>query len=117
MRTCGKLGAILAMLLGSIAAAADISGRWRAEFNTPDGEQRVNTFVFKVDGDKVTGTVAGAQDEAPIQDGKIQGDEISFNAERFFGKVAYKGKVRGDEIQFTASLEGNSFEMTAKRVK
>jgi len=115
MSSYGKLSVV--MLLACIAAAADISGKWRAEFNTPDGEKRVNTFVFKVDGDKLTGTVAGTQDEAPIQDGKIQGDEVSFTADRFFGKVTYKGKVQGDEIRLTASLEGNSFEMTAKRVK
>ncbi len=97
------------------ATGADISGKWRAEFTSPDGQQRVNTFVFKVEGEKLTGTVAGSQDEAPILNGKIQGDEISFTADRFFGRLTYKGKVSGDQIKFTVSFDGNSFEMTAKR--
>jgi hypothetical protein len=58
------------MLLCVAAAAADISGKWKAEFNTPDGTQRVNTFTFKVDAGKLTGTVAGAQDETRFRTAK-----------------------------------------------
>jgi len=46
----------LSVLLISVAAAADVSGQWKAEFNTPDGTARVNTFNFKVEGGKLTGT-------------------------------------------------------------
>ena len=60
------------MLLGLLCAAvaADISGKWKAEFSTPDGTQRVNTFNFKVDGGKLSGTVAGTQDETPSRTGR-----------------------------------------------
>ena len=44
----------IACILALVAFAADVSGKWRAEFTTPDGTQRVNTFTFKVDGDKLT---------------------------------------------------------------
>ena len=54
-----------AALLLPIAAAADISGKWKAEFTSPDGTPRTNTFTFKVEGTKLTGTVAGSQDETP----------------------------------------------------
>lgn len=105
-----------ATLLLSSAAAADISGKWKAEFTTPDGTQRSNTFTFKTDGAKLTGTVAGSQDETPIQNGAVSGDEISFTAERPFGKFTYKGKVTGNEIKFKVEFNERSFEMTAKRV-
>jgi len=110
------LSAILAILLSIAAVAADISGRWKAEFSTPDGTQRVNTFSFKVDGGKLTGTVAGTQDETPIQNAKITGDEISFTAERPFGTFTYSGKVSGNEIKFKVTFNDQSFEMTAKRL-
>jgi len=110
------LSAILAILLSIAAVAADISGRWKAEFSTPDGTQRVNTFSFKVDGGKLTGTVAGTQDETPIQNAKINGDEISFTAERPFGMFTYSGKVSGNEIKFKVTFNDQSFEMTAKRL-
>ena len=112
---------LLALVIGCVlalaAAAADVTGKWRAEFTTPDGTQRVNTFTFKVDGGKVTGTVAGAQDETPIKDGKVSGDTLSFTADRPFGTFTYTGKISGDEIKFAVQFNDNNFEMTAKRVK
>jgi len=48
---------ILVLLLSVLAA--DVSGKWKAEFTTPDGTQRANTVAFKVDAEKLTGTVAG----------------------------------------------------------
>jgi hypothetical protein len=54
-------------VLSVAAMAADVSG-------TPDGTARLNTFTFKVEGGKLTGTVAGTQDETPIQNGKIDGE-------------------------------------------
>jgi hypothetical protein len=78
----------------SLAAAADVSGKWKAEFTTPDGTARVSTFTFKVDGGNLSGTVAGGQDETPIKNGKISGNEIHL-------KVAFNDQ---------------NFEMTAKRV-
>ena len=107
----------LTCLLAIMALAADVSGKWKAEFTTPDGTQRVNTFTFKVDGDKLTGTVAGSQDETPLKDGKVSGDTISFAADRPWGTFVYKGKISGDEIRFAVRAGDNDIEMTAKRLK
>jgi hypothetical protein len=112
----------LAVLLAVAALAADVSGKWKASFTAPDGQTRESVFTFKVDGDKLTGTVAGARGEAPIADGKVKGDAIAFSVTRTFGeqqmKMLYKGKISGDEIKFTVEIEGGdrTFEMTAKRV-
>lgn len=103
--------AAAALLLPFGASAADIGGKWKAEFTTPDGTERTNTFTFKIDGAKLTGTLAGSQDETPIQNGTV-----SFTAERPFGKFTYKGKVSGDEIKFKVEFGGQSFDITAKRV-
>jgi hypothetical protein len=114
-RALPRLAAI-GVLLVLVAAAADVSGKWKAEFTTPDGTQRVNTFTFKVEGGKLTGTVQGSQDDTPIQNGKVDGDEISFTAERPFGAFSYKGKLGGNEIKLKVEFNGQNFEMTAKRV-
>jgi hypothetical protein len=116
MRKRAILWSTVILLAVAAAAAADVSGTWKAEFTSPDGAQRVNTFTFKVDGGELTGTVAGSQDETPIQNGKVSGDEISFSAERPFGKFTYTGKVSGDEIQFKVDFDGSNFNMKAKRV-
>src|SRR6202790_4852820 len=106
------IGASLSLL----AAAADVNGKWKAEFTTPDGTQRVNTFTFKADGVNLTGSVAGTQDETPIKNGKINGDEISFTADRPFGTFTYNGRISGSEIKFKVTFNDQSFDITAKRV-
>ena len=108
----------MSMLLAvTIALAADVNGKWKADFETPDGQKATNTFTFKVDGDTVTGTVAGSQDDTPIKNGKLSGDTISFTADRPFGSFTYKGKITGEEINFAVAFNGNNFDMTAKRMK
>jgi hypothetical protein len=117
MRTSGFwLLAALALAAAVTAPAADISGKWKAEFTTPDGTPRTNTFTFKVDGGTLTGTVAGSQDETPIKNGKINGDEISFTADRPFGTFNYTGKVSGNEIRLKVEFNDNKFDVVAKRM-
>jgi hypothetical protein len=105
---------------------ADVNGKWTAQVPGRDGQPQETTFTFKVEGDKLTGTVSGRQGDTPIADGKITGDEISFTVTRERQgatiKQLYKGKVTGDEIKFTRSVEGGQgnrppAEFTAKRVK
>jgi hypothetical protein len=108
---------ILSMLLLTVVAlAADATGKWKAEFTSPDGTPRVNTFTLKVDGGKVTGTVQGSQDETPISNGKISGDDISFSAERPFGLFTYTGKVGANELKLKVVFGDQNYEITAKRV-
>lgn len=108
------------LILAAAAVAADVAGKWKAEFQTPDGQTRSSLFTFKVEGDKLTGTVSSPRGEAPIQEGKISGDEISFVVVREFGgnevRINYKGKVVGNELKLTVDFGERSFEMTAKRV-
>jgi hypothetical protein len=109
---------------GTVAAqAVDLNGKWTAQVPGRDGQTRETTFNFKVEADKVTGTISGPRGETPISDGKVQADEISFNVVMSFQgnemKLVYKGKVAGDEIKFTRTREGadRSQEFTAKRAK
>ena len=111
--------AALAALAVLCVQAADVSGKWKAEFNTPDGQKRESTFTFKVDGGKLTGTIASQQGEAQISDGKVSGDDISFTVVRNFNgddvKLQYKGKVSGNDMKLTVEFGDRSFEMSAKR--
>ena len=104
------------------ASAADISGNWKGTAETPNGTVE-RTFVFKVDGHKLTGeTNSDRFGKSMIEDGKVDGDDVSFsltvNVQGTEGKVVYKGKVDGDTIKFTVELQalGQTLEMTAKRV-
>ncbi len=118
---------LLLVGLGALSAwAADVTGKWVAEVPGRQGQTMQMTFTFKVEGDKLTGTISTPRGESPIQDGKIQGDEISFTQVVEFGgnqmKFLYKGKVSGDEIKFTRQREGGegpgpqTREFVAKRM-
>ena len=108
----------------SVVFAADVNGKWVAQVPGRQGQTQETTFTFKVEGAKLTGTVSGMAGEQPISDGKIAGDDISFNVVANFQgnevKLVYKGKVAGDEIKMTRTREGSDrppSEFVAKRVK
>jgi hypothetical protein len=121
------LSICLVMMAFAVVWAADVSGKWTAQVpGGRDGQLQETTFTFKVEGDKLTGTVSGRQGDTPIADGKISGDDISFTVTRERQgntiKQVYKGKVAGDEIKFTRSTEGGQgnrppAEFTAKKAK
>jgi len=102
--------ATLACLLVTSAFAADVDGKWTASMPGQGGNAMEVTFTFKADGSKLTGTMSNPRGEREIQDGKIDGDTISFNQTFERGgnsmKIVYKGKVSGDTIEFTRSFEG-----------
>lgn len=104
------------------ALAADISGNWKATAEGPNGSME-RTFVFKVDGSTLTGeTTSSMLGKSTINDGKVDGDNVSFwITVKYEGnemKVNYKGKVTGNEIKFTAEIgdSGQSIEWLAKKV-
>ncbi len=114
------------ILIGStLMYAADISGKWTAEFDTQVGLQKY-VFEFKVDGTKLTGKaiadIAGSKSESSIQDGTVKGDEVSFvEMQDYQGqqvRIVYKGKVSGDEIKFSRNVADMvDEEFVAKRAK
>ena len=122
MRKRQVLYVVATLVLAVMSAwAADLSGKWTAQVPGRGGQSRETTFTFKVDGEKLTGTISGGQNETPIADGKISGDEISFTVtfERQGNtiKMTYKGKITGNEIKFTRTREGSdqAQEFTAKK--
>lgn len=111
---------LLAFVSALTALAADVAGNWKATAEGPNGAMQ-RTFAFKVDGEKLTGeTISSFAGKSEIRDGKIKGDDLSFQITvKIQGNemdVAYKGKVVGkDEIKFTAGAGGNTIEWLAKR--
>ena len=115
MKTLIMLFVLFAMTL----SAADVTGKWKATMETPHGKI-TRTFTFKQDGAIVTGqTVSDKFGKAKIENGKIEGDVLSFNVTVIFEvgslKVSFTGKVQGDEIKMTAAASGDTLEFTAKK--
>jgi hypothetical protein len=117
-----KLFATIALLgvfaLGALAA--DVAGTYTAETQGRNGPQKM-TIVLAVDGSKVTGTMSGrGPDPMKIEDGKIDGDTITFATTMKMGdndmKMTYTGKVKGDgSIEFTREGGRGPSTFTAKK--
>ena len=114
---------LLTLFIGSMAAlAADVSGNWKATADGPNGALE-RTFALKVDGAKLTGeTVSAFTGKSTIEDGKIDGDNVTFTIKAKIQDndviLSYKGKVISkDEIKFTSQIgdTGQSIEWLAKR--
>ena len=73
------LTAFLFLFIASSAIAAGIDGNWIAKMSGPNGDEMEITFVFKVDGEKLTGSVKSPNGDVPISNGKIDGKRFSFD--------------------------------------
>jgi hypothetical protein len=104
--------------------AADIDGKWKAEFDSQIGKQ---TYVFeiKADGEKFTGKISrdaqGQKSEFDLKEGKIVKDEVSFvellKVQDQELRVEYKGKIVGDELKLHRKVgEIAEYDIVAKRV-
>ena len=102
------------------AAANDFNGTWKAVFTGPMGERpkmvSEMVFNFKVDGSKVTGMahMAAWPGDAPVTDGKIDGDRITFTV---IGKSPWTASYNGvttsgyPKLVFDGSLKGGEIDL------
>ena len=94
------------------------------------GPDRTNTLVLKLDGDKLTGTVAspgrgGQATTTEISDGKITGADISFCVVRTFNDNTITNKFSGTladgtikgKMEFDRNGETQSRDWEAKLQK
>jgi len=115
MKTLIMLFALFAMTL----SAADVTGKWKATLETPQGKI-TRTFTFKQDGTKVTGQTSSDKfGKSKVENGTIEGDVLSFNVTVIFEvgslKVSFTGTVQGDEIKMTAAAGGDKLDFVARR--
>jgi hypothetical protein len=115
---------LAALFLGAEARAADATGTWTWTFTRQNGDKVDITLKLKQDGDKLTGTVSGRNnEETKIEDGKVKGDEVSFqvtrerDGQKFVMK--YHAKVSGDTLKGKVEFgnDGQSRDFEAKREK
>jgi hypothetical protein len=113
------LSSILFLALAANAFGANLSGNWKGDLKMADGNALETTFVFKLDGEKLTGTVTNMYGEEQITEGTVKGDDISFIVMAGGGqfKIVYKGKIVGDDLKFTVTVgDFGDGELIAKRV-
>lgn len=127
IRSILQLTACLALTLAFTTSAADkkidVTGTWKSSYTNQNGQARESTFKLKAEGEKLTGTVSGRNNDTAIEEGKITGDEVSFQVTREFNGnkmvIKYSGKVSGDTITGKSEVDRDGQpqkrDWTAKR--
>jgi hypothetical protein len=120
--------AILLLTLWALPAfAADATGKWTCKDKGPDANVVTLTFDFKQEGTQLTGTLTISDDTDKILDstsinnGKADGDKISFATELSDGaRFTHEGSIHADEITLTVRSGAEMSEiseLTLKRSK
>jgi hypothetical protein len=116
---------ILAMLMAFSlpASAADLLGKWTAEFDSPIGVQKY-VYEFRKSGEDLTGEATFdhslAKGTVPLKNLKVEGDKVSFeeplsvNGEQI--TITYSGTLVGDELKLTRVVgQFGTEQLTARR--
>jgi hypothetical protein len=111
MRRIGGYLCVALVCLAVPALAADPTGTWKWSVER-NGQTRETTLKLKQAEGKLTGTISGRDNtEIEIQDGKVEGADVSFKVTREFNGTkfvqTYKGKLSGDTIKGKVEFERN----------
>jgi hypothetical protein len=93
--------------------AADVTGKWTFQQEGRNGPQTV-TVDLKSSGGDLTGTMAGGggrqAEPAPISEGKVDGNNVSFKVVREFNgnkmETTFKGTVDGNSMKLDVTRPG-----------
>jgi hypothetical protein len=73
-----------------------LDGRWTGMIQTPDGNSLDVVYNFKTSGDTLTGTAASPAGEVSIDNGKVSGDNFSFEVTVDGNVYPHKGVLYTD---------------------
>jgi hypothetical protein len=103
---------------------ANVSGAWKSTFTRQDGTTMEWTLNLKQEGDKLNGTVAFNNNDSDIKDGKVNGEDVTFQVTRerngrtvtskYQGKITDKNTIKGS-IETDFSGESRKFDWEARR--
>jgi hypothetical protein len=96
--------------------AADVTGTWKGTVEPSDGEERVVIVKIKAKDSKLAGTVTlwhGA--ECEIEEGKVDGDKVSFLLVQGDLDIECTGKVSGKEIKLEMIGGARHLKVTLKK--
>ena len=104
---------ILACLLcACTVSAADLTGIWVGQIPGRNGEPQDIAFKFTQNGTTLGGKLYGDYQSAPISEGKISGDQVTFVviAPEQAGNQINKAKLR-----FSGDIQAGEMELTRER--
>src|SRR5207248_9246734 len=98
---------VLAILVNGAAYAAELAGIWMGETTGRNGEKQDIALQFKMTKGNLTGVMFGDEFDLPIEDLKVEGDNVSFsvtNVNYYSGSrltLVYSGTLGDKEMRLT----------------
>ena len=126
------LSTLLVLFLTALAAlAADVSGNWKATITGMDGNPMEVKMALQAAGSVLTGTVSVMGMDMKVENGKLDGDKVTFQVKPQMpgggGEgpgagappmvVSYEGTVSGDDLKLRVKMGENTQPLNLKRVK
>lgn len=115
MKKAFLLSILLCFVLAGVAATTALNGQWVGTLKMDDGNEYPLQYNFKVDGEKLTGTVRGPHGDLPINDGKILGANISFDVSLNKMLIIHTGKIYPDSISLDIECDEAKAHTVLKR--
>jgi hypothetical protein len=86
-----------------------VDGKWEIVINSPMGAQKA-TLDLKTDGGALSGTQSAAQGSGPLENGKVDGNAVSWSAKITSPMpmtLEFSGSVEGDVLK--GSVKAGAF--------
>ena len=109
----------------AVTSAAELAGKWKADFDSQIGPQKY-AYEFNVAGGKYTGKASYdhsmGKGDSTLSEIKLAGDDVSFvekvNLNGMDLTITYTGKISGDEMKLNRVVgDFGSEQIVAKRMK
>lgn len=111
---------VCCFIIGIAATVAGLSGKWKGNLRLPDGQDVVVTYTINVAGDKLDGTAETFGHSIKIDDGKVSGNDFTFNITNNDGIIIpHTGKFypEADSVGMSIDYGGAKFHTTLTRDK
>ena len=105
------LSVLVSFVVVCSAAILDLSGKWKGTLHLPNNDFPLS-YTFKVDGEKLTGSVEGPDGSVDIDKGTFKDNVLTFDSTLPSGEVIHQtGKYYGDSTTVDLLINDQKFHV------
>jgi len=102
---------LLLLVLSIAGNAQKLDGNWKGKMIGPNGDFEL-LFTFKVDSDSLSGNVSSEMGSIPLENGKVNGNDFSFDVNVNGQVISHTGVLNGDIIKLSLPMIDQPIELS-----